>query len=333
MEILSGLVALADRIDKGAQLAFVDLTIAQARQLERRVAVVADQVWIRALTRIESALLPHISYRVFKPEDRGAGGVVVAGAVVGEALEGGVVVPQADGDGAQPRELADAEGEAQAWALEDAAVDRGDAAPEREQGAQAQAGAGDHDAGEVGVEVERRAGEGGVAGPAAAGAAGEQLDGPQLGGVRAPAGEQARGGEEQPDLVGGAAERDGIGERLDRQADVTRNSAAILDDDRRRPARAIETRGDDFGIGGAFVDGAIPECEQAGRRLDQRWAVDEILFVGRGNGLGVDLQVATYRRLRDIDEIAYVRFASIYRDFRDLGEFARELEAMQGDGG
>ena len=36
------------------------------------VAVVADQVWIRALTRIESALLPHISYRVFKPEDRGA---------------------------------------------------------------------------------------------------------------------------------------------------------------------------------------------------------------------------------------------------------------------
>lgn len=36
-----------------------------------RVAVVAYQLWIRALTRIESALLPHISYRVFKPEDRG----------------------------------------------------------------------------------------------------------------------------------------------------------------------------------------------------------------------------------------------------------------------
>jgi len=36
-------------------------------------------------------------------------------------------------------------------------------------------------------------------------------------------------------------------------------------------------------------------------------------------------------RLRALDQIAYVRFASIYRDFRDLGEFARELEAMQGD--
>lgn len=35
-----------------------------------RVAVVADQGWIRAVTKIESALLPHINYRVFEPEDR-----------------------------------------------------------------------------------------------------------------------------------------------------------------------------------------------------------------------------------------------------------------------
>jgi hypothetical protein len=33
-----------------------------------RVAVVADQGWIRAATKIESAVLPHISYRVFEPE-------------------------------------------------------------------------------------------------------------------------------------------------------------------------------------------------------------------------------------------------------------------------
>lgn len=35
-----------------------------------RVAVVADQAWIRVGTRIESALLPFISYRVFEPEER-----------------------------------------------------------------------------------------------------------------------------------------------------------------------------------------------------------------------------------------------------------------------
>ena len=35
-----------------------------------RVAVVADQAWIRAMTRIESAILPFISYRAFEPAQR-----------------------------------------------------------------------------------------------------------------------------------------------------------------------------------------------------------------------------------------------------------------------
>lgn len=35
-----------------------------------RVAVVADQAWVRAGTRLESALLPSISYRVYMPEER-----------------------------------------------------------------------------------------------------------------------------------------------------------------------------------------------------------------------------------------------------------------------
>ena len=35
-----------------------------------RVAVVADQAWIRAATRVESALLPFISYRIFEPHER-----------------------------------------------------------------------------------------------------------------------------------------------------------------------------------------------------------------------------------------------------------------------
>lgn len=41
-------------------------------QLSRfgRVAVVADQAWMRAATRLESALLPNISYRVVEPAER-----------------------------------------------------------------------------------------------------------------------------------------------------------------------------------------------------------------------------------------------------------------------
>jgi hypothetical protein len=35
-----------------------------------RVAVVADQAWMRVLTRFESALLPYVSYRVYSPAER-----------------------------------------------------------------------------------------------------------------------------------------------------------------------------------------------------------------------------------------------------------------------
>jgi len=35
------------------------------------------------------------------------------------------------------------------------------------------------------------------------------------------------------------------------------------------------------------------------------------------------------RRLRELDEVAYVRFASVYRSFRDLDEFRLELDRIE----
>ena len=35
-----------------------------------RVAVVADQAWVRAGTRLESAMLPNVKYRVYEPDER-----------------------------------------------------------------------------------------------------------------------------------------------------------------------------------------------------------------------------------------------------------------------
>jgi transcriptional repressor NrdR len=37
---------------------------------------------------------------------------------------------------------------------------------------------------------------------------------------------------------------------------------------------------------------------------------------------------AVMQRLRRLDEVAYVRFASVYRAFRDVGEFMTELEEL-----
>jgi transcriptional repressor NrdR len=33
-------------------------------------------------------------------------------------------------------------------------------------------------------------------------------------------------------------------------------------------------------------------------------------------------------RLRDVDQVAYVRFASVYREFKDVSDFVEELEPM-----
>jgi transcriptional repressor NrdR len=39
------------------------------------------------------------------------------------------------------------------------------------------------------------------------------------------------------------------------------------------------------------------------------------------------------KKLHEIDEVAYVRFASVYREFKDVTEFMKELKYVLGKGG
>ena len=41
-----------------------------------------------------------------------------------------------------------------------------------------------------------------------------------------------------------------------------------------------------------------------------------------------DLGEWVMRELRSLDEVAFVRFASVYRSFKDLDEFRAEIERM-----
>lgn len=41
-----------------------------------------------------------------------------------------------------------------------------------------------------------------------------------------------------------------------------------------------------------------------------------------------DIGEAVMMKLKNIDEVAYVRFASVYRQFKDLNEFMSELKGM-----
>lgn len=42
----------------------------------------------------------------------------------------------------------------------------------------------------------------------------------------------------------------------------------------------------------------------------------------------IEIGERVMRRLHDLDEVAYVRFASVYRSFKDLNQFMRELKDL-----
>jgi transcriptional repressor NrdR len=64
------------------------------------------------------------------------------------------------------------------------------------------------------------------------------------------------------------------------------------------------------------IEGAVDELEhylqeEGGREVSSAWIGEWVM-----------------RRLRDVDEVAYVRFASVYRSFRDINEFMDELKDL-----
>ncbi|TMQ06125.1 MAG: transcriptional repressor NrdR [Deltaproteobacteria bacterium] len=59
----------------------------------------------------------------------------------------------------------------------------------------------------------------------------------------------------------------------------------------------------------------------------------EIADLGVSEIASRDIGERVLPRLRAVDQVAYVRFASIYRDFRDLEGFEKELDALRNDTG
>ena len=45
---------------------------------------------------------------------------------------------------------------------------------------------------------------------------------------------------------------------------------------------------------------------------------------------GRELGALVMSELKKLDQVAYVRFASVYRDFRDVDDFAKEIRSLKG---
>ena len=62
---------------------------------------------------------------------------------------------------------------------------------------------------------------------------------------------------------------------------------------------------------------------------------DEAAMTGKANHeiTSRDLGEIVLKKLYDLDSVAYIRFASVYRQFKDVGEFVREIASIKGGGG
>ena len=78
-----------------------------------------------------------------------------------------------------------------------------------------------------------------------------------------------------------------------------------------------------------IVDGVRAACknrpvsEEAMQELAHQ--VEELLRVGAPEPTSQQVGLAVLEQLKALDEIAYVRFASVYKGFEDLGDFQREV--------
>jgi len=82
-----------------------------------------------------------------------------------------------------------------------------------------------------------------------------------------------------------------------------------------------------------ILQGLLRACEKrpvSAERLEETVSEVERSFQDSGekevpaSRIGEDV----IARLRDLDEVAYVRFASVYRSFRDINEFMDELQGL-----
>ena len=83
-----------------------------------------------------------------------------------------------------------------------------------------------------------------------------------------------------------------------------------------------------------LLNGIIEACHKRPITLDQMEAVVNEIELDLQNSLSHEVPsskigVLVMEKLKELDEVAYVRFASVYREFKDLDTFMHELEKLK----
>jgi transcriptional repressor NrdR len=83
-----------------------------------------------------------------------------------------------------------------------------------------------------------------------------------------------------------------------------------------------------------LLAGLARACAKRPVSIEQIDRAAVAIEAGLRNGVGDEVDASrigeeALRVLRDLDKVAYVRFASVYRDFQDVDEFKRELARLE----
>ena len=82
-----------------------------------------------------------------------------------------------------------------------------------------------------------------------------------------------------------------------------------------------------------LINGMVRACEKRPVSLSQLENIADEIEQELQSGLErevrtVDIGEMVMARLKDVDEVAYVRFASVYRSFKDINTFMEELSKL-----
>ena len=82
-----------------------------------------------------------------------------------------------------------------------------------------------------------------------------------------------------------------------------------------------------------LINGMVRACEKRPVSLSQLENIADEIEQELQSGLErevrtVDIGEMVMSRLKDVDEVAYVRFASVYRSFQDINTFMEELSKL-----
>ena len=87
-----------------------------------------------------------------------------------------------------------------------------------------------------------------------------------------------------------------------------------------------------------ILNGIIRACEKRPVTLAQMESIVDDVERGLNNMMEKEVSTqfigeVVMDRLKDLDEVAYVRFASVYRQFKDVSTFVAEIEKLLGTNG